>query len=117
MKKGASSISCPSHNGSKARDYDCEKKQRADVPEKELEEKKRKHADRSRAYRRQNGEKGDKKDNHSPSGHKKNNGKTVSVDASDNKNYWDEDRSDKEKIKKKISESLKSNKKRQMRKT
>tara|TARA_R100001082_G_scaffold98004_1_gene66079 strand:- start:1594 stop:1938 length:345 start_codon:yes stop_codon:yes gene_type:complete len=113
----ASKISCPSHNGSKKRDYECEKRQRADVPKKELEEKKRKHADRSRAYRRQNGKKGDGKDNHSPSGHRKNNGKTVSVSEKDNKNYWDENRSDKEEIKKKISASLRANRKKQTRKS
>ena len=101
---------CPSHNGSKKRDYPCEARQKGPKD-------KEKHRKRSKIYRKEmkNGATvGDGKDNHSPSGHR--DGKTVSVAASDNKNYWDEERSDKEDIKRKISESIKANKRKTMRK-
>ena len=83
--------------------------------------KKGKKNDRNRQRRKAEKEgrvkKGDGKELHSPSGHSKNGGRVVVQKAKDNENYWDDDRSDIKEIKKKISMSIRANKRKSMRKS
>ncbi len=102
--------SCPSHNGSKKRDYGCEYEANHKSPE-----AKRKRNDRNRNRRKAEKEgrvhKGDGKELHSPSGHSKKGNKVIAQDAKENENYWNDGRSDIKEIKAKISRSIRANRK------
>lgn len=110
------SDSCPSHNGSKKRDYSCEYKHQK-KNKKATEKKNDRNRIRRKAEKEGRVKKGDGKELHSPSGHSKNGGKVVVQESKKNENYWDDGRSDIKEIKKKISMSLKANKRKSMRKS
>ena len=110
------SSSCPSHNGSKKRDYACEYKQQKKDPE-AVRKKNDRNRQRRKAEKEGRVKKGDGKELHSPSGHSKDGGRVVAQKAKDNENYWDDDRSDIKEIKKKISMSIRANKRKSMRKS
>tara|TARA_R100001082_G_scaffold26357_2_gene13097 strand:+ start:7236 stop:7574 length:339 start_codon:yes stop_codon:yes gene_type:complete len=107
MSKKGKDSSCPSHNGSKKRDYKCEYE--ANHKSKKARDKRKdRNANRRKAEKEGRVHKGDGKHLHSPSGHKTRGAKVVVQTAKENNNYWDDDRSDINTIKKKISESLKA---------
>ena len=104
------SSSCPSHNGSKKRDYSCEyKQQRKD--KKAVEKKNDRNRNRRKAEKEGRVHKGDGKELHSPSGHSKKGNKVIAQDARENENYWNDGRSDIKEIKAKISQSIRANRK------